>query len=192
MLSTLSVLAKDKIWAGFLIAAMGLTVLGLIVVVRLNEPVTLEIVSTNSASQSASIWVDVQGAVLNPGVYQLPSSSRVKDALVAAGGLTEVAGREVIAKSINLAAPLEDGDKLYFANYQEAETGQVAGSQTISNLININTADSGKLQELEGIGPARANAIIAGRPYAKVEELLSRKVIPESVYLKISTQLSVY
>ncbi len=181
----------DKFWLVLFLTSLVLMGVGASFLWRWREPVKLEIISAQpQASDSASIWVDVQGAVAQPGVYQLPSQARVKDALIAAGGLTEEADREVVARTINLAAPLKDGDKLYLASINQEDSQQVAGLQTGSNLINLNTASSSQLESLPGIGPVRAQAIIDQRPYTRIEEV--QLVIPDSVYQEIVGQLSVY
>jgi len=59
------------------------------------------------------ISVDIEGAVLKPGVYKLASDARVQDGLIAAGGMSDKADRLMIAKNLNLAAKLADGSKLY-------------------------------------------------------------------------------
>ena len=49
-------------------------------------------------------------------------------------------------------------------------------------LVDINSAKVDELQKLKGIGPARAEAIVKGRPYRGKDELLSKKIVPENVY----------
>jgi len=141
--------------------------------------------------EETSIVVDVEGAVVNPGVYELTSRSRIKDALVSAGGLSESADRERVVKIFNMAQSLKDGQKIYVPSLAEKDTG--AGYPEAGNsglLININTAGAMELDTLEGIGESRAKAIIEGRPYESVEELATRKVIPLSVLEKIRENLS--
>lgn len=48
--------------------------------------------------------------------------------------------------------------------------------------LDINTASKAELEALKGIGPKYAEAIIKGRPYARKDELVSKKVLPEGVY----------
>ena len=75
------------------------------------EQATVEIVKNEP--QTGEIVVDVAGAVEKPGVYTLPSGSRIGEALVVAGGLSAQADREWVARTVNLAAELEDGAKIY-------------------------------------------------------------------------------
>jgi len=69
-------------------------------------------------------------------------------------------------------------------------TGSKESSKSASgNLIDINTASAAELKALPGIGDAYSAAIIKNRPYANKRQLLSRKVIPQATYDKISDQI---
>lgn len=145
------------------------------------------------------IVVDVAGAVEKPGVYKLSSGSRIGDALVMAGGLAATADREWVARTLNLAQKLTDGEKIFIPmrdenNIQAPNTKNETMKSENSNTktINVNTASVSELDRLEGIGEARALAIVANRPYGKIEELVSKAKIPESVYEKIRDNISVY
>ncbi|EKE00389.1 MAG: hypothetical protein ACD_22C00031G0003 [uncultured bacterium] len=59
------------------------------------------------------IYVDVSGAVLNPGLYKLPTSSRIADVLKASGGVTNEVSGKWIAKYVNISEILEDSSKVY-------------------------------------------------------------------------------
>ncbi len=152
------------------------------------EPVEVEIIAGDKDSEpkdQQEIWVDVGGAVVRPGVYQLSAGARVKDALTEAGGLSEEADRSKLARYVNLAARLEDGTKLYFASKDEEIVSLESG------IVNINTAGVSELDKLWGVGPGRAGEIVAGRPYGSVEELMTRKIIPSNVYGRIKDQIGV-
>lgn len=58
-----------------------------------------------------------------------------------------------------------------------------------SDLIDINTADKATLMTLDGIGDARSDAIIKGRPYRAKNELADKSIIPEAVYDKIKDRI---
>ena len=150
---------------------------------------SVEYIASDSVTQlpgEAQIWVDVSGAVVSPGVYQLAGGARIKDALVAAGGLTGLADRDFVSTTINLAAKVKDGDKIYIPT----AGGEVAGAAT--GKVNLNKATSGELESLPEIGPARAGAIIENRPYASVDDLVTKKIIPVGVLDKIRNKVAVY
>jgi len=143
------------------------------------------------------IMVDVEGAVVSPGVYRLPQDSRIKDALIAAGGLSSSADRDWIAKNLNLAAKVIDAGKLYIPftgeNIRSSTSYSGMGNASaMSDLININTASEQELDSLSGIGPVTAQKIINGRPFQAVEDLLSKKIVSSKVFEQIKDKISVY
>ncbi len=138
-------------------------------------------------TEAGPIKVDIEGAVLRPGVYELLSGSRISDLLIKAGGLTAEADREWVSKTLNLAAKLADGGKVYIPTKNTTNT-----TNTTNNSININTATASELDTLPGVGPVTAQKIIDGRTYQTVEELLSRKIVGQSTFEKIKGSLSVY
>ena len=115
-----------------------------------------------SEESVASVYVDIGGEVVNPMVAELDEGCRVQDAIEAAGGLTENAD----ISEINRAAFIEDGDKIFIPSLEAAEGDAIEafGSGGYSDgKVNINTADSAQLQELNGVGPATADKIISYR-----------------------------
>ncbi len=154
-------------------------------------------INTSSSNQPSAkqIMVDVAGGVKNPGLYNVSENSRVSDALAAAGGLSSQADQTWVSKNINLAAKVTDGQKVYvntLADVSSSSSTQTLGAQTTSSIININKATESELDTLPGVGKVTADKIIAGRPYQKVEELLSRKIVGQATYTKIKDQVSVY
>jgi competence protein ComEA len=157
-------------------------------------------------AKGQEIMVDIEGAVLKPGVYKLPKDARIQDGLIAAGGMSEEADRVKVAKGMNLAGKLVDGGKIYIPFLGDSEASVQGGSvysagsaqagQSVmgdsSALININSASSSELDSLPGVGPATAEKIIANRPYDKIEDLLSKKAVGQSVFGKIKDKISVY
>lgn len=146
---------------------------------------SIEVVSIENSEEM--IFVDLAGAILKPGVYELPRESRYKDLLSRAGGLSASADRDWVEKNVNLAQKLEDGIKVYIPSKEEA--GEVAGE---SSKININSASQSQLESLPGIGEVRATEIIEKRPYARVEDLKTKKIIPDGVFEDIRNKISVY
>jgi competence protein ComEA len=163
-----------------------------------SQDITLKSASAPSNSNSTSqnlIQVDVEGAIVSPGVYKLASTSIIKDALVAAKGLSADADRDWVAKGLNLAAKLSDGAKIYIPRIGETvNSNQQSLSSNLqsSNLININTASSQDLDSLPGVGPATATKIINARPYSNINELLDKKVVSSKVFDQIKDKISIY
>lgn len=150
-----------------------------------------------AASSTILLTVDVQGAVERPGVYDLPQGSRVEDALSQAGGLTGEADIERIAKTINRAAKLVDGAKLYVPKIGDsaASSGQnTAGAGTsaksVPGAVSVNSASQAELEALPGIGPVTARKIIDNRLYQTLEELVGKKVLGQSLFNKLKDSLT--
>ena len=116
-----------------------------------------------STTQEAVIFVDIKGAVKNPGVYQMKVGDRVKDALDAAGGLTE----EADSQKVNLAKRLEDQMVIVVPKVgEEAEeipAGATSKEEAKEGKVNINTATVEELKTLKGVGEKKAEAIIEYR-----------------------------
>lgn len=145
--------------------------------------------------QEEHIFVDIAGAVVKPGVYEVAKDSRVQDVLHKSGGLSEEADKQGIAKSVNLAAKVSDGMKLYFPFTGESPqvmgTSASNGTASSNGLINVNTASQSELEGLPGIGAVTAEKIIKARPYTSVEELKTKKVVGNAVFEKIKEQVGV-
>lgn len=188
-------LIKRFTWLDWVIlGSLVLLIFYLLVMVTLRslkkEPTVEYLVKTGTAREEGpgrDIWVDVSGAVVVPGVYKLTEGARVKDALVAAGGVSSTADRAVLAKEVNLAAILTDGQKIYI----RAAGGEVAGAET-TDKINLNSASLSELDSLWGVGSVRAGEIVKNRPYAKAEDLLTKKIVTKSVFEKIKDQITVF
>jgi len=149
----------------------------------------------------AHMLVDVQGAVVRPGLHRLPAGSRVGDAVAAAGGYGAQIDIRAAAEQLNLAQPLQDGAKIYVPlrgdpTPQPSVSGgtSASGNGAPGGLIEINSASQAQLETLPGIGPVTAAKIIAAReevPFATVDELLGRKVVGPATFEKIRTLISV-
>ena len=144
-----------------------------------------------------SLVIDVEGAVERPGLVTLPAGSRVGDAIGAAGGYSGQVDIAAAAAQLNLAQPLQDGQKVHVPARGEASvtTPQPAGSDTGSpGLVDINHASAEQLDTLPGVGPVTAGKIITAReqaPFASPEELVSRGVMGQSTYDKLSSLITV-
>ena len=130
-------------------------------------------VGDGTGSGSSRVTVHVAGAVRRPGVYRLAPRSRVVDAVRRAGG----ARRRADLSALNLAAKVEDGRQvvvpLRAAPGAPAASG---GAGTAAEVpVDLNTATPEQLDELDGIGPGMAGAILEYREehggFGSVEEL---------------------
>lgn len=170
---------------------------------------------------SQTIYVDVCGAVVNPGVYELSSDSRVFQAIEKAGGYLPGAA----ASYLNRARSLYDGQQIYVPTQEEvdsqtipltqdetaqdgvvqegtAQTGTAAdntadGTETTQagQRINLNTADVSQLSTLTGVGESKALAIIAYReengPFTSIEDIMNVPGIKEGTYEKIKDKIAI-
>ena len=157
---------------------------------------------TNVVSQSNSIVVYICGAVKNTKVVTLKENSRICDAIDAVGGLTNDAD----LTNINLAYPLEDGEKIYIPKKGELlEEEHILSStpqsystyfNTSSNKkININSATQTELETLPGIGPSTALKILEHKKnngnFSSIEDIKDIPGIGESKYESIKDYIKV-
>ena len=166
-----------------------------------------------------TIFVDVCGAVANPGVYELEEGSRIFQAVDAAGGYLPEAAQNYL----NRARSLMDGQQIYVPTEEEVaenlealaakvpealqsgasedigreenSEGSLADSGGSDSGINLNTADASQLCTLSGIGQSKAEAIIAYREehggFASIEEIMNVEGIKEGTFSKIKDKISV-
>jgi competence protein ComEA len=128
----------------------------------------------------------VAGAVARPGIVEVPSGSRIHDALAAAGGGTPGADLD----RLNLAAVVVDGQKIYVplegeplpAGSAGAVSGEDAGAAdagtgppSVAGKTNLNSAGLDELGALPKVGPVLAQRIVDWRkehgPFTSIEEL---------------------
>ncbi len=177
--------------AGFL---LGLVVVGTILLVvspQRGQPMALVTHTPNLTPDPTStpklIRVHVTGEVKVPGVYTLPDTARMEDAIHAAGGLQE----EADPQSLNLAAVLVDGQRLYIPPAQDLTltTDDRGLSIATSPLVNINTASFAELDSLPGIGEVKAQAILDYRQknglFTALEDLMRVDGISKSLFEKL-------
>lgn len=199
-----------------ILAAIGLAFLlvGIVYIVKTQQTSSEVIFSSADSTSSAKpgkekIHVDVEGAVMAPGVYEIEEGSRINSVLSKAGGLSAEADREWMTKNLNLAAKLVDGGKIYIPSIAETSDGKVPfgapqGKQNLGNLsntsnllgvttgrVNINSASQAEIEELPGVGPVTAVKIISNRPYQSVDELKNRKVVGNALFTKIKDLITI-
>lgn len=156
---------------------------------------------TGSSAQGLLV-VEIVGAVDHPGVFRLPSGSRVGDLVTAAGGYgprvdTDRAGRE-----LNLAEPLKDGDQIRIPSRDDAASSPPgAGSgaskpgRTTASPVDLNHATAAELDALPGIGPVTAAKILASRdehPFETAADLRTRKLVGEKAFEALKDLVTVH
>ena len=130
--------------------------------------------TTLPAASATVLVVDVAGAVRRPGLYRLPTGSRIADAIARAGGVT----RHAASASVNLAAPLADGEQVLVPSAASSGAAVVAGGSaepSPASPVDLNTATVEQLDALPGIGPVTAQKIVDYRtqhgPFHSVDDL---------------------
>lgn len=157
-----------------------------------------EIKTSNSLKKDINnkIFVHVCGYVKNPDVYELDDGARAIDAIKLAGGFLKDAKKDYI----NLAAILNDQDKLYIPSKKDISNAEFLsdnGSTPASSngMININTANKDELIQLSGIGSSRADDIINYREnngnFKKIEDIMQVSGIKKAMFEKIKDKISV-
>ncbi len=161
---------------------------------------TPEVEETPSVG-SRNVTVHISGAVANPGVYLLSAEQRLADAVADAGGATEDADLD----AVNLAQWLRDGQQYHIPEAGEITSiraddadglALVAAADTgCGGLMDLNTASASQLDSLPGIGPVRANDIVARRdqtgPFTSVEQVTDISGIGPATFEKIRDLVAV-
>lgn len=171
---------------------------------------------TSKAVQAKTVRVQVSGAVLEPGIYDLPANCRVEEAIAAAGGLTENADSE----RVNLVRKVRDGMQIRVPVQKAARTNRTqrknaqaesglgesasgksssakAGSGRNSSMmqnVRINSASASELQQLPGIGPALAQRIVETRSrgrFSSADDLLRVPGIGKAKLAKLRNYVEV-
>jgi competence protein ComEA len=169
-----------------------------------------EVVTVSSLTQAAAsatpttskavskIVVHVLGAVRHPGLVRLPENARVQDAIDAAGGLTNRADPD----ELNLAQPLSDGQQVVIGTRTDP-AGEIrdqpgsgrGGGAAATRALDLNHASQPQLEELPGVGPVTAQAILAWRQqhgrFSRIEELQEVDGIGPKTYAEIAPHVRV-
>lgn len=182
---------------------------------------TGEITKKEIDSNEEKIIVDVKGAIVNPGVYQLSIGCSVQDAINMAGGLLENANTnvinlskrlvdemviivytneeiqayqketEIITEFVYIEIPCECPDTMNDACITEKE--EIKNEE--SKLVSINTATKQELMALSGIGESKASTIIKYREehgeFKTIEDIMNVSGIGEAAFEKIKDQITV-
>ena len=148
----------------------------------------------------ATVKVDVKGSVQKPGVYEFTMGDRVTDVINKAGGLQD----EADSGQVNMAQLVEDEMVIYIPKKGEIvessmktgpQNNETGGGSDTNEKININKATSEELQELPGIGPSKADAIVQKREelgsFQTIEDLKEVTGIGEKTFEKLRESITV-
>ena len=156
--------------------------------------ISSKIEEKNNQNVDDRIFVDIDGEVKNPSLYEMKKDDRLKDLIDKAGGLTEFADRT----KINLALKLKDEMKIHiykigeFTNQKYSTENE--SPSNVNNLININTASEEELSALTGIGPTKAKLIVEYREknkFIKIEDITKVSGIGKKTFEKIKNKITV-
>lgn len=134
----------------------------------------------------AENFVHLVGEVANPGIYKLPSGSRLFDAVLAAGGFTELADQS----SVNLAREISDGEQIVvLASGVSQSIGQTGSTTSQAKQISLNRASQLELESLPGVGPALAVRMVDWRAanggFKKKQDLMKVSGIGQKLFAGI-------
>lgn len=184
---------------------LGIVILTIIVAIKQNSAneISLDTAERNASKtevQATEYYVDISGAVKNPGVYKVKSKTRLVFLIDKAGGLTKNADLD----AINQASYVEDGAKIIIPKKGEnGGTGGTAGvdSKEAENngvsaqgKININQASASELTAIPGVGTVIAQRIVEYRNDARfksIEDIKNVKGIGEATFEKMKAHITV-
>lgn len=142
----------------------------------------------------SEITIDIQGAVLNPGVYTMTLGSRVIDAIKASGGMTKSAD----PSDVNQARKLSDGEQIYIyakSSVTPSTPNALRVKSKPAGFVLLNRAGAKEFESLDGIGPVLASRIIAFRkangPFLAIEDLLKVPGIGAATLAKFKAKVRI-
>lgn len=181
-------LALAVMAGGFLLSGYGLVRL-LFFSATQSSSTLGEVIQTTAIT--STLYIDVSGAVEQPGLYQLQAGDRVAIALEKAGGLTVEADMLFVAEKLNLARRLEDGEKLYIPFAGAGGAAALSDEKsTATQVTSINSATQVELEALPQVGEKRATDIIQNRPYVAITELMDKGIVSEKLFHEIKPFIS--
>ena len=176
---------------GLLALSAFLLLISFFIVVRGNaQPPEVEM-SSPVIVQEVEIFVDVAGAVNNPGVYSLSGQSRVIDAIKAAGD--SAPGADL--STINLARIVSDGEQIYVDSASTSKSYGSGKKNVRAGPVNLNRATKSQLDTLDGIGPVIAQRIIDYRkvngPFLTIDDIQKVSGIGTAKFAQIKNKIQV-
>lgn len=164
---------------------------------------TVEASQLNEAQpkeENKVILIHISGAVVKPGLIELPNGSRLIDAINAAGG----SNPEADLNQVNLSRKISDEERIHIPKLGESAEilpllsqnppMESSGSLEQTSKININTADKDQLMSLPGVGEKTADKIIMYRqttPFTAIEDLMEVPGIGEKKFSELKDQISI-
>ncbi|MFC1656563.1 helix-hairpin-helix domain-containing protein [Patescibacteria group bacterium] len=171
---------------------------GIFLFTKSNKNSKLEVKEPERQEEVSKIHVDIEGAIKNPGVYELAEGSILEDLIQIAGGFSKTIDSNLVSQTVNRAQKLKDGDKFYIPMLGDEISAQAArGGVTLNDnygsvqgaetgKININIASQTELESLPGIGEVKASSIISYREshggFKSIEEIKNVKGIGDATF----------
>jgi competence protein ComEA len=190
--------ARPKVAASLTLAASAVVGACVLLVSLRGAPPQPELLIPRAATPTSAVaqelYVHVAGAVARPGLYRVRVGSRVADVLDAAGGPTG----DGDVHQLNLATKVDDGQRVYVPRVGEpppAASDSGGGAGEAAGPLDLNTATQAQLEELPGVGPSTAKAILDYREkngrFRAVEELLDVRGIGPAKFSEIEPLVKV-
>ncbi len=157
----------------------------------------VEIKEVEENIKTETLFVDIKGEVINPGVYELEVGKRIIDVVNLSGGLT----KKAVTKNVNLSKKLYDEMVIIIPDSETTcevipiyNTNENTNENIDSGLVNINTCSLEELLTLTGVGESKAKAIIEYRKtnkFESIEDIMNITGIKESLFNKIKDEITV-
>lgn len=151
-----------------------------------NTPITIVNAKTTLKNKAKELYIDVSGAVKDPGIYVVEEGARIYEVIEKAGGISESADVLYLQRSINQSKKLRDEEKI-FIPFAIPSTSIIDAYniQSEPSKIPINSASTTLLESLPGVGKVTAENIVNHRPFSSIEEMVEKKVVTTRVFEQI-------
>jgi len=139
-------------------------------------------ITTCIEKNNQTIFIDIMGQVVNPGVYELNTNTLLIEAVEIAGGFGAKADLEYVHKNILLSANIKPLQKIYIPaigeNMSTYSQSTVSAGSLGNSKLNINTANKEALKTISGVGDVTAEKIIELRPIKSLDQLKELNGVP--------------
>lgn len=203
-------LQKFKLVDGILGAGILLIIMGLGINFseqQKNKETKVELIKADTKTEmnvtqvNRELMIDIEGEVVNPGVYKMNLGDRTNDVLIKAGGLSAKADRDWVEKNLNKSEILRDGQKIFIPKVGDMSLSSSSSFSGLSSkvegvkIININTANVEELDKLSGVGPGIAAKIIDYREknggFKNINEIKLVSGIGDKLFEKIKDEIGI-